>query len=281
MREGLFGSLLAVSASTWRKSSQVQVVSYALENLDPFTRPAPRIRSKLRARLDFSLAKRLSRSLDRLCFGTSGSKKLYHELMPFAVTTQQTLIEALPASCVCPTEPVNGEPRIIFIGDFSVRKGVDAILNAWPLVAAQIPDAKLTIIGKGTLAPEVRELAEKDPRVSVFYDPPRRTIHQQLRRAHALVLPSRRTPRWREQVGLPIVEGLAHGCRIISSDETGLAPWLKCHDHLVVPHESIDTELPTALIIALREAQSWTPATIDLPSIDGRLAADIWMHQGA
>lgn len=281
MREGLFGSLLAVLASNRLNRSKVYVVSYALENLDPFTRPVSRLRSKVRLRLDRYLSHRLLRSLDRLCFGTTGAQELYHQLMPATATTQQTLIEALPALCTCPQIPRSQKPTMVFIGDFSLRKGLDAVLAAWPRVAKQIPDARMVVIGKGNLAAPVRELAASDSRVSVLYDPPRCEIHEQLRRAHVLVLPSRRTPRWREQVGLPIVEGLAHQCRIVSSDETGLATWLENNNHLVLPHASIDSFLPDTLLRALQEASTWSSSEAELPSVDGRLAADLWMHRKA
>ncbi len=48
-----------------------------------------------------------------------------------------------------------------------------------------------------------------------------------------MVLPSRRVEGWREQVGLSLVEGLAHGCRLLTTDETGLAEGLGA-EHVVV-----------------------------------------------
>ena len=102
-----------------------------------------------------------------------------------------------------------------------------------------------------------------------------------MRRSSALALPSQPTPIWREQVGLPIVEGLAHGCTIVTTTESGLAAWLAAHGHSVIAPGSGAKPLADALVAALQSERGPEAVTADLPAIDGRLAADAWMFTGA
>ena len=103
---------------------------------------------------------------------------------------------------------------------------------AWPLVVAEArPDATLTLLGKGALEQEARALSVAEPSVAVEVDPSRPRIHSVLDEARVLVLPSQPRPDWREQVGLPIVEGLAAGCPVVTTTETGIAGWLDEHGH--------------------------------------------------
>jgi glycosyltransferase involved in cell wall biosynthesis len=89
------------------------------------------------------------------------------------------------------------------------------------------------------------------------------------------VLPSQPSATWREQVGLPIVEGLSYGCTIVTTTETGLAGWLSEHGHRVVAADADDGELAAAVAAALLNPVEDVVAS--LPDHDGRLAADAWM----
>ncbi len=60
-----------------------------------------------------------------------------------------------------------GRDRIVsFVGKLIVSKGVDLLLAAWPLVVAQVPDARLVVVGFGTyrdaLGGVVEALAAQD-----------------------------------------------------------------------------------------------------------------------
>ena len=110
-------------------------------------------------------------------------------------------------------------------------------------------------------------------------DPARAQIHAQLRRSRVLVLPSQPAPGWREQVGLPICEGLAHGCTIVTSTETGLAGWLAFHGHRVESPAVPADDWAGALALALRQGRPASAVLDDLPIVDGRLAADAWLFE--
>ncbi|MFP3393480.1 glycosyltransferase family 4 protein, partial [Brevibacillus sp. SIMBA_076] len=122
-------------------------------------------------------------------------------------------------------------PIAAFLGAFEERKGLPLLLAAWPLVRERRPDARLLVMGKGALEVLAREAVAIDASIELLVDPSRDTISGALAGAKALVLPSQRRPRWREQVGLPIVEGLAAGCVVVTTSETGLADWLTEEGH--------------------------------------------------
>jgi len=280
MLSSVWASTLAIFALRLRarlRNGRVTIVSYALENLDPFER-AVAARARLRRRVNGVAARFVWQQTDRIVFGTDAARITYRKaLPPPAADAVSAVIPALPSPCDCPfgDDPVGR--RVVFLGAFVARKGLPDILAAWPLVTAVLPDARLTLMGKGALEGLARRAATADATVDLVIDPPRAEIHRQLRRARVLTLPSQPTDSWREQVGLPIVEGLAHGCRIVTTTETGLATWLGEHSHEVVAPRMAPQLLADAVVRAL---QAPRPDLHDLPAIDGRLAADAWLFAG-
>lgn len=102
------------------------------------------------------------------------------------------------------------ELRLAFAGILSRRKGVDTLLEAWPTVLAEHPDATLTLIGPaGDIPAEAWDL----PGVTAtgLVDP--RQARRHLDRASLFVLPSR-------QEGQPnaLVEAMSMGIPAIASD---------------------------------------------------------------
>jgi glycosyltransferase involved in cell wall biosynthesis len=102
-------------------------------------------------------------------------------------------------------------------------------------------------------------------------------VHAELRRASVVVLPSRRQVAWREQVGLPIVEGLAHGCTVVTTDETGIADWLRRNGHGVIPAASVGELLASVITEAAARPLDARAVCASLPRQDSRLEADSWM----
>ncbi|TFD69794.1 glycosyltransferase family 4 protein [Cryobacterium ruanii] len=277
MLSSVWASALAIGALRLRTllgGRRSTIVSYALENADPFVRLL-RARPRLRRGINGVAARFVWQQTDRIVFGTDAARVTYRTALPEpARNLVSAVIPALPAPCTCAAADDFETHRVVFLGAFVPRKGLLNILAAWTLVTAVLPQARLTIIGKGTLENQVRQAAALDPSIELVIDPPRNEIHRQLRRARVLALPSQPTSTWREQVGLPIVEGLAHGCAIVTTTETGLATWLQKHGHAVVAPGCTPQQLADAVVHAL---QAPRPSFDDLPSVDGRLAADAWL----
>jgi glycosyltransferase involved in cell wall biosynthesis len=132
-------------------------------------------------------------------------------------------------------------------------------------------------MGKGERERDVRELANALPSVQLDIDPPRDVIRNTLARSVVLVLLSKRTPLWREQVGLPIVEALEQGCEIVTTEETGIASWLAEHGHAVVADAGDAAAVAGAIAARLRGARPPGELLASLPDEDSRIAADAWM----
>lgn len=283
MLESALWTTLAVWAmrlsARFQGRPRTRIVSYAIENRDPLADPpSARWRTRLKRSARIRAARMLwGRHLDRVVFGTSASQELYGETLG-PTTAKSTTIWALPAplpGCESAREPV-----VLFVSALSRRKGLDVLLASWATVVQAHPEAQLVVVGKGDLADDVAAEAEHDPSVTLILDPPRAQIHDLLGGARVLALPSRRTDTWREQVGLPIVEALAHGCTVVTTTETGLADWLAEHGHQVVDPEDVSA-LSTALVRALSDPLSVSAVLATLPERDGRLAADHWLFEAS
>lgn len=288
LRRTVLALVTARTAARLRRRP-LTVVCYAIENRNPF---AGGPSGPPRRRLSWVWRRWLSRiagaGIDRLVFGTEAAQAIYADAVPGTAAAVATVILALPAPCWCGEPPAAREREkepglVLFLGALTPRKGFDRVLTAWPLLAgpAGAPDGKppvrLRVVGKGALEPDAATLARVDSRVTVTIDPPRAEVHAQLRRAQVLVLLSQPTPGWREQVGLPIVEALAHGCAVVTTTETALAGWLAGHGHQVLPPDADGADIAAAIRRALTASR--TPADIiaALPEVDGRLAADAWL----
>lgn len=264
--------------------TRTRVVTYAIGNADPFVQFAPTsLKSRVRRTAERRLARWVWARLDVVVFGTDGSRDIYQRLLG-TTTARQLTVPALPAPCTCAMmeRPTAGAyrsaaaraGRVLFLGALAERKGIDLLLHAWPEVRRQRPDARLRIVGKGALQGAVEAAAAADPTIEVLIDPPRALIHEELAGAAVLVLPSQPTRTWREQVGLPIVEALAHGTRVVTTTETGLADWLGAHGHRVVDGHADAAELAAATVAALAVGPDPDEVRATLPARDGRLAAD-------
>jgi glycosyltransferase involved in cell wall biosynthesis len=276
MLSSLPTTALVLAALRLRRRSP-RVVTYAIGNADPFTMPPRRgLRSRLRARLDLMLARSVWHRLDRVAYGTDDARAVYERVLGAPRRATTTLIPALPARRADVPTASRGR-TVVFLGAFVERKGLPELVAAWPLVTALVPGARLVIAGKGRLEDVARALAAQDASVEVVVDPPRDEIRRRLATSRVLVLASQPTPAWREQVGLPIVEGLEQGCRVVATTETGLSGWLAAHGHAVVAVPTDPADLAAAIVDQLKTPDDPSAVLATLPRLDGRLEADRWL----
>ncbi|MFE4950633.1 glycosyltransferase [Leifsonia sp. NPDC056665] len=252
---------------------RAEVATYAIEDLDPFAIRPPRVRSRLRRSVERVLAGYIWHRLDTVVYGTSEADVLYNSTFAHPPRRQLT-VEALPSPCPCAADlAVRDQDSVLFLGSFSPRKGFADVLEAWPAILSRHPGARLTLVGTGELLSAAQDAAAADPTIRLIVDPPRSVVHEELRRAHVLVLPSRRVGAWREQVGLPIVEGLAHGCEIVTTSETGIAEWLIDAGHVVLPAAIDSAGIADGVVDALVAPRGAADVLAALPGVDGRIAA--------
>jgi glycosyltransferase involved in cell wall biosynthesis len=276
--------LLAVRLNDLRHRRHTVVGAYCIGRNDPveklrLRRRVPAVLGRPWAELVVGL---LTRNLDRLAFGTTATWALHTRYAGQSAIERGRLFPAVAAACDCPAGVEHRPDEVLFVGAFTDRKGIRQLCAGWDAIDPSA-SLRLHVIGKGPLEDEVREWATGRPEVELEIDPPRPGVHAAYRRAHVLVLLSQRVGYWREQVGLPIVEGLAHGCEIVTTDETGLADWLVAHGHTVLPAAASNDAAAVAGAIAdaARRMRSAEQIGADLPRSDPRHAADEWLLRPA
>ncbi|GAA4919649.1 glycosyltransferase involved in cell wall biosynthesis [Actinomycetospora succinea] len=220
---------------------RVAVATYAIENLDARERVPSRV---ARLALAVSLL-----SLDAVVFGTSGAAENYRRAFGWSLRRARhtVLPPRLDACSVCAADGTPREATVLFLGTPSERKGFPVLLEAWALAGAAERGWRLVVAdprGSSELALPAG--------VSVTVDPPRAQVHAMLRSATVVAMPSVRVPGWREQIGLPLVEGLAHGCRVVTTTETGLADDLRDHPAVELTTPRDPQSLADGLLRAMR-----------------------------
>jgi glycosyltransferase involved in cell wall biosynthesis len=277
--------VLAVRLRSLLARRRSTIAAYCMANADPalevrvrYHLPLPA--SRLATKVMMSL---LVRGCDRLAFATPASREMYEGYVGAATLARRARVfEAVPTACACLADPDHqGDQRradqVVFVGGFLEHKGIRESMAAWDELLVRRPDARFVVIGKGRLLPEVERWAASRPSVTLHVDPPRSTIHHALRTSGVLVLLSQRAGHWREQIGLPIQEGLGHGCEIVTTSETGLAGWLEAHGHAVLDPASPAAAVAGALDAAIERAARRTGSLAELPDEDQRFVADRWM----
>lgn len=142
-----------------------------------------------------------------------------------------------------PAEPVE-EPIAAFISPLATNKGIDRVLDAWPLVTAEVPDAKLVVAGRGPLEGLVRERASEDPSIEFLGSLPGDGVAELLRTVAVFVTAPRPTRVWNEQFGLAYVEAMASGVPVVTTEcgtnhEAVLAPSIRVPDDVFAVAEGL------------------------------------------
>lgn len=96
--------------------------------------------------------------------------------------------------------------RVVFLGRDDPRKGLDVLLQAWPLVVAAVPGAELRVLGA--------ERASGPAGVAFLGRVGEAAKRRELGEAAVLCAPNLGG----ESFGLIVAEGLASGCAVVASD---------------------------------------------------------------
>lgn len=104
---------------------------------------------------------------------------------------------------------LDAAPLAVCVGRLSHQKGQDVLLDAWPQVLAQVPDAQLVLVGTGPDEEALRKRARVTGEVT--------NVRDWLVAANVVVQPSR----WE---GLPytVLEAMASGRDVVATDVAGM-----------------------------------------------------------
>jgi glycosyltransferase involved in cell wall biosynthesis len=117
-----------------------------------------------------------------------------------------------------PPRPLPGRPQALFVGVLERYKNVDGLAEAWRRAAPRVHDARLRLVGSGTLEPIVERLVRDLPEQTSWS--PRLTqdeVSAVLDESTLLVLPSRS-----EGMGRVIVEAFCRSRPVVASRVGGI-----------------------------------------------------------
>ena len=117
-----------------------------------------------------------------------------------------------------PPQPLPTQPQALFVGVLERYKNVDGLAEAWRRAAPRVPDARLRLVGSGTLQPVVERLVRELPLQTSWTEQlPQHEISAALDESTMLVLPSRS-----EGMGRVIVEAFCRARPVVGSAVGGI-----------------------------------------------------------
>jgi glycosyltransferase involved in cell wall biosynthesis len=144
---------------------------------------------------------------------------------------------------------VNSDEKIVlFVGRLELKKRVDILLNAWEkLQVARNVNARLLIVGDGSLRPELTKLRDKMEswKTVTFYGESEQ-IPLIMQAADIFVLPS-----ISEGLANVFLESMASGLAIIATNTNGNAEILKNHENALLFQEEDIQELSDTILYLL------------------------------
>lgn len=158
-------------------------------------------------------------------------------------------------------------PSAVFVGSLERIKGFDVLAEAWTSVATRLPDARLTIVGTGTLAPRAAALVAGYPGAVEWHE--RRSsleVARHIDDAWLLVLPSRS-----EGLGRVLLEAAHRGRALVGSHCGGIRDVVRPGENgfLVSPGDA--TELADTLVRVLSDR-----ATAERLGAGARATGESW-----
>ena len=175
-----------------------------------------------------------------------------------------------------PTPLPGGDPVVLFVGRFVEKKGLDVLAAAWPLVSAELPDARLEVLGFGPLEHVARSIPGK---VEVHLAPTRDQVREAIRRARVVVSPSRTAPGDSVESLLVVnLEAQASGRPVVTTRHGGIPEFVVEGETALVVPEADHAALARALLRVLVDEQLARRLASNGPgwvrTFDVRVAAD-------
>lgn len=138
-----------------------------------------------------------------------------------------------------PERTANIPRRVISVGTLKPRKCMDRTLEAFARVAADYPDATLTIVGMGEMETQLRAQAASlgvASRVELTGGIPHEEVLRRMAESDLFVLPS-----WGEGYGIVYIEAMAAGCIAVGARGEGIEDTIRDGENgFLVPAGDVD-----------------------------------------
>ena len=166
-----------------------------------------------------------------------------------------------------PPQPLPVKPQALFVGVLERYKNVDGLADAWRFAAPRVPEARLSLVGAGTLRPVVERLLSDLPEQTSWEERlSQPEVSRALDASTVLVLPSRS-----EGMGRVIVEAFCRARPVLATRVGGI-PDLVEDDRNGLLVEPGDTQ---ALAEALVRVLTDRPLAERLAAV-AHASADFW-----
>jgi len=273
--------VFAISSLSRFRNSRPKFVTFCLENGAKGLRPR---------RLSFispilwvatitPLVRFLVQKVHRIAFGSEMAQSTLKTWLTRSqiedLDSKSRFFPQLPSKCECYPELLKVQGSILFLGELEHRKGIHFLIEAWREYSKEFPNSTLTIAGRGSLEHQVKELVSGSTNVKFLGQVNRDAVHQLMRASQIVVLPSRRSGFWREQIGLPLEEGLSHSCSLIAPEDSGLSGFLVQNNQQILRWDYSVEDLVAAL-----SSSTLNPEVVNsmkLPVRNQRGVAEDWL----
>ncbi len=221
--------------------------------------------------------KSLYNKLDAMIFVSHLAKNEFMSTSPVIDATKVHVIHnsiklQRPTEC----HHANNELTIMFHGRLSPEKGIDTLLRAFAL--ADIPHARLIIAGGGNeeYVKELQTIADKAGiSQQITWTGHVTDIHPLIARADIGVCPSK----WREPFGLAVIEYMAHGKPVITTNNGAQPEYLTNGiDGIMTPPDDVEA-LATAIKSLSDAGQRQAIGKAAQKTFEGRLAYPIFIER--
>lgn len=149
-------------------------------------------------------------------------------------------------------------PTVLFVGNLEPVKGADRLPAIWRRIRAEVPTARLVVVGTGSLLARTRR-SLNDPSVSFLGRLDPTGVAREMARAHVLVLPSRAE-------GWPtvIMEAYAAGTPVVGTAVGGIPEAVTDTDCLVPVTQDLETRFAQAVVPVLRRQEGSNARLVEL-----------------
>jgi glycosyltransferase involved in cell wall biosynthesis len=187
-----------------------------------------------------------------------------HEREPLATFAPYVDVEAFHAG---PVQPLPARPAVIYVGALERIKGFDTLVESWRIVAPRVPDASLTLVGTGRLAPLAAGLVAEFPgRVEWNASLSAEEVARAMDMSWALVLPSRS-----EGLGRVLIEAASRGRALVGAARGGIPDVVRSDENGVLVEADDPDGLADALTAILSDREK-----ADRLGAGSRVTGDLW-----